>query len=117
MKLLIHLLIGTIAVIIAEYLIPGVAVSGYFVALVVAVVLGIFNAVLRPILIFLTLPITILTLGLFTLVINAALVMLAAWVVPGFSVSSFWVALLFSIVFFLINTFMHALAGRGEARM
>ncbi|MDA1334846.1 MAG: phage holin family protein [bacterium] len=110
MKLFIHLLVSTLAVVIAEYLIPGVTIDSYFVALIVAVVLGILNAVLRPLLILLTLPINIFTLGLFTFVINAFLVMLAASVVPGFEVSSFWIALIFSVVLLVINGFMNAIA-------
>ena len=86
----------------AAYLVPGatVTVTG---ALILAVVLAALNLLLRPILFVLTLPITILTLGLFSLVINAVLVMLASWVVPGFSVAGFWWAMLYAIVLALIN--------------
>jgi len=85
------------------YLLPGVALKGFFAALVVALVLGFFNTVLKPILVILTLPINILTLGLFTLVINAALILLASRVVDGFTVSGFWWALLFSLILSLVN--------------
>ncbi len=106
MKLLIHLFVSTLGVLIAAYVIPGVEVSGISSAVVLAVVLGIFNTVLRPILLFFTLPLTILTFGLFTLVINTLLIMLAARIVPGFAVDSFVQAFLFGIVLFFINSFL-----------
>ncbi len=108
MKLLAHLLVSTLAVLIVAYVIPGVAVASFWSAFVLAVVLGILNTVLRPILIFLTLPLTILTLGLFTLVINTLLILLASWLVPGFIVTSFLQAFLFSIALSLVSSFMFA---------
>ncbi len=107
------LLISTLAVLIGAYLLPGVTVTGFWVALVTAVVIGLFNAVLRPVLVLLTLPITIMSLGLFMLVINALLIMLASAVIPGFSVANFWWALLFSIVLAVLNSF---LGGIGKER-
>jgi len=103
MIFLIRWLIYTIAIIISAYLLPGVKVTGFFAALLTALVLGLINAVLRPILLFLTLPLNILTLGLFTFVINASLIMLTSAIVPGFEVDSFWWALLFSLVLSIIN--------------
>jgi putative membrane protein len=103
MKTLIHFLVSTVAILITAYVLPGVHVSGLVAAFVLAVVLGAINLILRPILIMLTLPITILTLGLFVLVINALLVMLASYIVPGFAVDSFWAAFLFGIVLAIIN--------------
>lgn len=93
----------TVSVIAATYVIPGVAVEGFLTALWVALFLGIVNALVRPVLILVTLPINILTLGLFTFVINAFLILLASWVVDGFRVSGFWAAMFFSIVLSLIN--------------
>lgn len=101
--ILINWLISAIAVLLASYLIPGVVVSTFWWALVVALVLGIVNAVIKPILVLLTLPINILTLGLFTLVIDAVLVLLVSAIVPGFHVSGFWPALFFSITLSIIN--------------
>lgn len=95
-------------IVAAAYLLPGVHIAGFTTALVAALVLGIINAVLKPILVFLTLPINILTLGLFTLVINALLIMLATFIVPGFVVDGFGWALLFSILLSVINAFLHA---------
>ena len=103
MKTLIHFVVSTIAILITAYILPGVHVSGLLAAFVLAVVLGAINLILRPILIFLTLPITILSLGLFVLVINGLLVMLASYIVPGFTVDGFWYAFLFGIVLAIIN--------------
>jgi len=102
-SLLIGWLVKTVAVIVAAYVLPGVSVSGFLAAFVAAVVIGFVNTVLRPLFIFLTLPITLLSMGLFTLVINAVLILLASAIVPGFVVAGFWWALLFSIVLWLVN--------------
>ncbi len=109
MKILFKLLINSLSVFIAAYLIPGVVLSDYFVALVVAVVLGLLNTLLKPILLILTLPVTILTLGLFTLVINAFLILLASRLVPGFRVDGFLTALFFSVLLSLLNWFLNSL--------
>jgi putative membrane protein len=103
MILLLKWLLMTLSVGIAAYLIPGITVSGFFSALLVALFLGIVNTLIRPFLILITLPITILTLGLFTFVINAVLVLLASRVVHGFEVKGFWTAMLFSIVLSVIQ--------------
>lgn len=97
------LVIRTVAIGVAAYIVPGVMVSGVMAAVVAAVVLGILNSVLRPILLFLTLPVNILSLGLFTLVINTAMVLLTAKLVPGFGVNGWGVAFLFSVVLWLVN--------------
>jgi putative membrane protein len=101
-------LVATIAVAITAYLLPGVAVSGVFSALVTAIVIGIINTFIRPLIYFLTLPINILTLGLLTFVINALLIMLASMLVPGFTVSHFGWALLFSVILSIVNFFLKA---------
>lgn len=103
MSLLVKWLLMTISVGIAAYLIPGISVSGFFSALLVALFLGIVNTLIRPFLIVITLPINILTIGLFTFVINAVLVMLTSKVVHGFEVRGFWWAMLFSIVLSIIH--------------
>src|SRR4030042_1950580 len=101
MKILGDWIVYSLAILVAAYLLPGVHVAGFLTALAVAVVLGIINAVIKPILVILTLPINILTLGLFTLVINAALVLLTGKLVTGFKVDGFWWALAFSLVLWL----------------
>jgi putative membrane protein len=103
MKTLIHFIVSALAILVTAYILPGVHVDGIVAALVLAVVLGVINTILRPILVFLTLPLTIVTLGLFILVINGLLVMLASYIVPGFSVASFWWALLFGIVLAIVS--------------
>ena len=103
MVLLLKWLIMTLSVGIAAYLIPGIRVDGFFSALLVALFLGIVNTLVRPLLILITLPITIMTLGLFTFVINAVLVLLASKVVHGFEVRGFWWAMLFSIVLSIVQ--------------
>jgi putative membrane protein len=107
MKVLIHLFLSALAVFVTARLLPGVTLDGYTTALVVAVVLGLVNAVLRPILLLLTLPINILSLGLFTFVIIGGLVELVSCLVPGFHVASFWWALAFALVLWVINGFFH----------
>ncbi|MBI2600767.1 phage holin family protein [Candidatus Daviesbacteria bacterium] len=109
MRILIHWLISGLAVLSAAYILPGVHVSGIFAALIVALVLGIINASLKPVILLLTLPINLLTLGLFTLVINGLLILLAASIVPGFRVDGFLWAFLFSIVLSIINYFLFKL--------
>lgn len=103
MDLLIRWIVSALAILVASYILPGVVLEGLFPAFVLAVVLGLINATLKPILIVLTLPINILSLGLFTLVINGFLILLAAKIVPGFSVNGFWWAILFSLVLSLVS--------------
>jgi len=102
--ILTRVLLGAFALLLAAYLIPGIEVTGLYAAIIAAVILGLLHGLVRPILFILTLPITILTLGLFHFVINAALFMFAASFIEGFSVSGFWVALLDSLVVSIINT-------------
>lgn len=96
-------IISTIIILLAAYLLPGVSTT-LLGAAVFAIVMGVINAFIKPILVVLTLPINILTLGLFTLVINAGLIMLAAKIVQGFSVDGFLSALIFSVIVFLVSS-------------
>jgi putative membrane protein len=107
MQLIVRLLITGIAVFVASYILPGVQVDSFVTALIVAIVLGVINAFIKPILMILTLPITLVTLGLFTFVINALLVLLTDYVVPGFSVDNFFWALGFSIVVLMVCGFVY----------
>ena len=109
-EIVIRALINGLAVWIASYVLPGVNVDGFFTAIVVAVILGIVNAFLKPILVLLTIPITVLSLGLFIFVINALLILLVARIVPGFTVENFWWALAFSLVLSIVNSFLHSLS-------
>lgn len=114
MNLLVSILVNGLAVFITAYVLPGVDVNNFVTALVVAVVLGIVNAILKPILVLLTIPVTILTLGLFLFVINALLILLVSNIVPGFVVESFWWALAFSLVLSLVGSFLNSLAEKSE---
>ncbi|MBI2304916.1 MAG: phage holin family protein [Chloroflexi bacterium] len=107
MSLLFRWLFSALAITAAAYLLPGVHVQSFVTALVVALVLGIINVILKPVLLILTLPINILTLGLFTLVINAVLIMFTTVIVSGFSVDSFWWALIFGLLLSIFNSFLH----------
>jgi len=98
MNLLLKLLITAGIVLLLAHFLPGVAISGFEAAIIVAVVLALLNAILKPILIILTIPITIITLGFFLLVINACIVLLADKFIDGFAVNGFFTALLFSIL-------------------
>ncbi|MFA6091470.1 MAG: phage holin family protein [Elusimicrobiota bacterium] len=109
MKILINILVSSVAVFVTARLLPGVTVEGFGTAIVVAVVLGLVNAFLAPALLLLTLPLNMLTLGLFTFVIIGMLVMLTAHVVPGFRVAGFWWALAFALVLSVINAFFHGI--------
>jgi putative membrane protein len=102
-------IISTVAIALAAYLIPGVMIQNFLSLILVAIVWGLVNVLIRPIIILLTLPINILTLGLFTLVINALLVLLVSAIVPGFRIRDFGSALLFAIVVWLVNWFLSAL--------
>ncbi len=103
MSYLVHWLIYAVAIVITAYLLPGVRLSGFFAALVTALVLGLVNTFIKPVLLLLTRPLNILTLGLLTFVINALLILLTSSIVPGFSVMGFWWALLFSLVLSVIH--------------
>lgn len=107
MGALLYLITNGLAVYISSYLLKGVHVENYFVAMVVAVILGLANMLLKPIILLFTLPLNILTLGLFTLVINGFMVILVSRLVPGFSVDSLWWGILFSIVLSFVSSFFN----------
>lgn len=102
MRIILRLLIYTCAVLITAWLLPGVSVENFTTAIMVAIALAILNTFIRPVLIFLTIPVTIVTLGLFLLVINALIILLIGKIVPGFVVEGFWWALLFSVILSII---------------
>ena len=104
MKFILQLFISAISVILASYLLPGVHVDSAMTALLVAVVLAFLNAIVKPIMIILTIPVTIFSFGLFIFVINAFMILLTDRLVDGFEVKSFWSALLFSFLLGLITS-------------
>lgn len=109
MKFLLNLAVSALSIMGAAWVLPGVHVSGFFTALWVAIVLGLLNALVRPLLILLTLPVTILTLGLFLLVINVLIVYSASGLVSGFYVDGFFTALFFSVLVSLISSIIGSL--------
>jgi putative membrane protein len=108
--LLIRWFVLTLAILFAAYLMKGIEVSGFFSAFFAAAMLGILNALLRPMLIILTLPINVLTLGIFTFVINALLLKMVSGIIPGFDVHGFWTAvwgsIIISVISWLLNSFI-----------
>ena len=110
MNWLVKVILSGVAVLVSAYLIPGVYVDTFFSAVVVALVLSIINLVFRPLFVLLTLPVTIVTFGLFLLVINAFMIMLASSFVDGFHVSGFWSALIFSFVL----SFLQSVFGKTD---
>jgi len=114
MKLIIRLLLSALAVFILAKFLPGVSLDTYTTGIIVAVVLVLLNNILRPILLILTLPITILTLGLFLLVINACMVLLADKFIDGFAVSSIWTAILFSVLLSILQSILYSLFKKSE---
>jgi putative membrane protein len=111
MGLLVRWLILTVAIMVASYLIQGIEVNGFFSAFLAAAILGVLNVFFRPILLILTLPINILTLGFFTFIINAVLLKMASGAISGFVVHGFWSAvfggLIISVVSWLLNSFIN----------
>jgi putative membrane protein len=112
MSWIIRFLLNGLAVFLTAYLLPGVDVDGYSSALIVALVISLANILVKPILVVLTIPITIITLGLFLLVINALIILLADFLVDGFSVDTFWWALLFSLIMSVFNSLFDDLTSK-----
>ena len=104
--IILQIIISGLAVVITAYILPGISVEDFFTGIVIAALLALLNLTVKPVLIFLTIPITLLTLGLFLLVINALIVIIAAEIVPGFVVEGFWWAVLFSLILSLINSLL-----------
>lgn len=114
MVLLLRWLILTAAILLAAYLLNGIEVRDFLSAFLAAAVLGILNAFFRPLLLLLTLPLNILSLGLFTFVINAFLLKLASGVIPGFEVHGFWTALFGALIITLVSGLLNALTRKDQ---
>ncbi len=114
MKLLIKWLILTLSVLLAAYLLEGIKVGGFFSALLAAAMLGFLNVFFRPVLILLTLPVNILTFGLFTFLINALILKMASGVIPGFDVQGFWPAVFGALLISAANWLMNAFFGNQK---
>ena len=111
MRIILKLLITSFAIVISAYLITCVTVASIWSALWIALILGLINITIKPLLVILTLPINILTLGLFTFIINAGMILLVSSIVKGFEVQGFLTALIFSLVLSLISYILHKLFG------
>ncbi|CAH0336972.1 hypothetical protein FVB9288_02708 [Flavobacterium sp. CECT 9288] len=111
MNLLLKIIITSIIVLVLANFLPGVYVNGFTTALVVAVVLGLLNIFIKPILVLLTLPVTVLTLGLFLLIINALMIVLCSKLVDGFRIDTFLTAVIFSVLLSVSQSIMNGLLG------
>ncbi len=109
MKLIIKLLLTAVAVVVLAKILPGVSVEGYGSAIIVAIVIALLRLLVKPILVLLTLPITIVTFGLFLLIINAIIILMADYFVDSFEVVSIWWALLFSLLLSLFQSILFSL--------
>ena len=117
MRFLARLLLNGVAIIVAAWLLPGIHITGPLPALVAGVILGFVNAIVRPVLFLLTLPFTLITLGLFIFVLNAICFGLTAWLVPGFSVDGFWWALLGALLVSIVSWILNGVfVGKRERR-
>ncbi|WP_417370838.1 phage holin family protein [Gelidibacter japonicus] len=114
MNLILRLLLTAVAVVILAKFLPGVEVAGFTSAIILAVVLALLDTIVKPILVILTLPITILTLGLFLLVINACIILLADEFMGGFEVNGFWIALLFSVLLSFLQSVLYSLLDKDK---
>lgn len=113
MNFIIKLFLNAIAVVITAYILPGVYLENFGYAVLLAALLSLLNVSVKPVLVFLTIPATIVSLGLFLLVINAFIIEIAAWILkPGFDVATFWQALFFSILLSIINSIFERLTVR-----
>jgi len=109
MKLILRILLSGLAVILLANILPNVTVDSYVTAIIVAILLSVLNFLVKPILVILTLPVTILTFGLFLLIINAVIILLADALVAGFSVGNIWWALLFSLLLSFLQSLLYSL--------
>jgi len=109
---IVRFLLSGVAVLLTAYLLPGVHIEHYGYALLVAAVLSLANIIVKPILVIFTIPITILTLGLFLLIINAVIILLVDFLTPGFNVDGFWWALAFSLILSIFNSLFSELTKR-----
>lgn len=116
MKFVGKILVTALAALIASFFLPGVSINSGTTAVILAVVLALLNGFVKPILIILTIPITLLTLGLFLLVINMLIIRWSAEIVPGFKVSGWWSALWFSLLLSFVTYLIESLIGKTDDR-
>lgn len=111
LSFLVHLIVTAVLLLIVAKLVRGVEVRGFGAALIGALVLGLVNALVYPVMLFLTFPLTILTLGLFLLVLNALMLLLVAALVPGFTIRGFWPAVIASVLLTVLNLVIRIIPG------
>jgi putative membrane protein len=109
MNFILKIVLTAVAVLVIAHFLPGVSVENFTSSVIVAVVLALLRVTIKPLLIILTLPVTILTLGLFLLVINALIILLADNLIDGFTVDGFWIALLFSLILSIFESILYSL--------
>ena len=114
MNLVIRILVTAFIVLLLANFLGGVYVDGFGTSIIVAIVLGLLNLIVKPLMVLFTLPVTLLTLGLFLFVINAVIILLCSELVGGFQVASFWTALLFSILLSILQSVMSGLLGESK---
>ena len=114
MKLILRILLSALAVVILSKILPNVSVDSYLTAIIVALVLSLLNFIVKPILVILTLPVTLITFGLFLLIINAIIILLADQLIAGFSVDGIWWALLFSLLLSFLQSILFSLLKEGK---
>ena len=111
MKFLVNLVLNALAIMLTAYLLPGIHVDGFVSALLLAAVLAVLNVTIKPVLVVLTIPVSVLTLGLFLIVINAGVILLADYFIPGTNIDGFWWAILFGFIVSILNSIFFNLAG------
>lgn len=111
MMFVLQLLLTALAAFLAAKLTPGVTITSYWAAILLAIVLGLLDVFVKPILQFISIPVTVLTLGLFLLVINAVIILLASWLLDSFQVSGFWAAMLYSVIFSVVSWLLGLIFG------
>ncbi len=114
MKFLIDIFINAVIIVALSWLLPGVIINGFIAGLIVALVIALLNFMVKPVLVVLTLPVTVITLGLFLLVINAVIILIADWLIPGFEVEGFWYALLFAVCLSIARTITNKVIEKGD---
>lgn len=111
MNFIVKLILNALAIMLTAYLLPGIHIENFISALMLALVLAILNATVRPLLVILTIPVSVVTLGLFLIVINALVILLADWFIPGSHIDGFWWAVLFGFILSILNSILYGLAG------
>lgn len=111
MNFIVKLILNALAIMLTAYLLPGIHIENFISALMLALVLAILNVTIRPLLVILTIPVSVVTLGLFLIVINALVILLADWFIPGSHIDGFWWAVLFGFILSILNSILYGLAG------